>query len=540
MTPVRAVAAKPQGSATIEPKGQIHIGKCLLLEQSAATAAPWSTMYAAGLPEDGRIPAFENPMPFQRPGELPRTELKYSLRKTDTNLDIQDKGLTSSYGIFGAPGSGKTVLLLYLLRQLLALEAGNDARKFGCLILDPKAALIEDVRRMAAECGRSDDLVVINLGEMEANDESVNVIDVDLKPNELARALVLAAQSAGTAASEPYWFGSWQNLFTAAIHLLNWQGDTVPTLAELLQSMLTFEDTDALLSAEPMQRPIERMAVEARAKLASLPMDERAEARAAINQILEFYSKRSDGKEIATVGNLIQTAYSEFLWSRTRRFSRRIPKTSDHKPIYDQIIDEGKIVLVSVSTAEPGFAKVLCTLVKNLFMQSVRSRLDRVRTKRLQNFERPILLACDEYSQVASEIPGQVGDGDFFSIARQQGCMGLVATQSVNVLQSSSLKENWKSIFSNFSAKIFMRAVDNETTEQATKLVGETEWLTTSLGTSSGGQGLSSSEQRDIKERKVLPAHILTQLIRTGQGVAIGSLDGGGDSGSHFFHVPRA
>src|SRR5262249_47588343 len=150
-----------------------------------------------------------------------------------------------------------------------------------------------------------------------------------------------------------------------------------------------------------------------------------------------FYSQKSDN--IATVENLITLAYGEFLRARTHRYSKSSPKTSTHKVFYDQIIDDGKVVLVSVSPSEPGLAKVLCTLVKNLFMQSVRSRLDRVRAGRLQNFERPLLLACDEYSQVASEIHGQIGDGDFFSLARQQGCMGILATQSVNVLQASAL-----------------------------------------------------------------------------------------------------
>jgi hypothetical protein len=118
-----------------------------------------------------------------------------------------------SYGIFGAPGSGKTFLMLRLLRQILALQAEDPDRRFGALILDPKAALIEDVREVVQAVGRSDDLVVLNAESLAAADEYVNVIDCDLDAYELARALVLAAQSAGVAASEPYWFGAWQNLF---------------------------------------------------------------------------------------------------------------------------------------------------------------------------------------------------------------------------------------------------------------------------------------------------------------------------------------
>jgi hypothetical protein len=88
---------------------------------------------------------------------------------------------------------------------------------------------------------------------------------------------------------------------------------------------------------------------------------------------------------------------------------------------------------------------------------TVVGRLARVRAGTLQNFTRPLVLAVDEYSEVASEVPGQpMGDGYFFSVCRQNGCMGLIATQSVNVLQASSLKENWKAVFSTFGAKFLV------------------------------------------------------------------------------------
>jgi hypothetical protein len=535
MNPSSVVGNKLFGSAKISPKGRVQLGRRLLLEEKPVAIAPAQLMFSVGLPEDGRIPVFENAMPFASPGELPRQELKYSLRETQTDIYIEDNGLTASYGIFGAPGSGKTYLMLNLVRQLLSLENTNNARKFGAIILDPKAALIEDMRQIAAETGRSDDLIVLNAAELKANNVSTNVMDVDLDAYELSRALVLAAQSSGVGASEPYWFGAWQNLFSSAIYLLQWRSSNVLTLRELIDAVLTVEQPDPLLSSEPAKRRIETLAAEARSAVGELPEDQQSEARAAINQIGVFYSQKSDS--VATVENLITQAYGEFLRSRTSCYSQIRLKTSNRKPFYDEIIDDGKLILVSVSPSEPGLAKVLCTLVKNLFMQSMRSRLDRVRAGRLQNFERPVLLACDEYSQVASEIPGQIGDGDFFSIARQQGCMGILATQSVNVLQASALKENWKSIFSNFSAKIFMRAVDNETVEEATKLVGETDWYTSSLGSSSGGQGLSSSSQKDLKERKGLPGHVLTQLIETGQAVVIGSLDGRKAPATTFFKV---
>lgn len=517
-------AIRLPGSAKIEASGRIHLGRRMRLEQHVATPLAARFAFAAELPDDGLIRPFEDPLPTVNPGGLALQELDYEVRDAGAEVFMQDDGLTMSYGIFGAPGSGKTFLMMRLLRQLLALEPDNPERRFGALILDPKAALIEDLRAAAEAADRTEDLLVLNAHELETRDEDVNVIDCDLNPYELARALVLAARSAGVGASEDYWFGAWQNLFAGAIYLLHWRGEKVLTLRELLEAVLV-RVSDPLLSNAPPERRIQTLVREARAHLRDLPRAERPEALAAINAVELFYSQDPDN--VATVENIISQAYGDFLRTSTRRYSPAVYKGASRTTFYDRIIDEGKLVLVSISPSEPGLAKVLCTLVKTLFMQSMISRLDRVRSGKLRNFIRPVVLACDEYSQIASELPGQAGDGHFFSLARAQGCMGLLATQSVNVLQASSLKENWKSVFSNFSAKIFMRAVDNETVEEATKLAGETDWEETTLGGSSGAQGLGSSTQRSLKERKALPAHVLTHVIERGQAVVIGSLDGG-------------
>ena len=65
------------------------------------------------------------------------------------------------------------------------------------------------------------------------------------------------------------------------------------------------------------------------------------------------------------------------------------------------------MVLVSIPPSEAGMAKILCTVVKLLFQRTVLSRLERVTAGTLTNFERPLLFMCDEYSDVASEVPGE-------------------------------------------------------------------------------------------------------------------------------------
>lgn len=537
MSPEPASPLPPETNRdlTIEPVGRIHIGyEMNLLQAPAAAAAAGGFRFLATRPADG-VSAVDDVTSFARAGELPSQQLEYSLVPIpDDSAYIKDAGLTTSYGIFGAPRAGKTHLLLYLLRQIFALHADDAGLKFGALILDPKAAMIEDVREAVQKAGREADLVVLNTGELERLDQSVNVIDCAIDPFELGRMLVLAAQSAGTGASEPFWFGAWTNLFGAAVYLMQWLDPQVLTLQRLLDAVLI---TEPGADGQP-RREIQRLADDARQRLVSLPGDQQRDARQAISQVEGFYRQEPDN--IATVESLITQAYAGFQQSRWSRYSADALKIPGERrtSFYDQIVDDGKIVLVSVSPSDPGMAKVLCTLVKCLFQMTVVGRLARYRAGTLRNFKRPLVLAVDEYSEVASEVPGQpMGDGYFFSVCRQNGCMGLVATQSVNVLQASSLKENWKAVFSNLGAKFFMRLADNETIEEATKLVGETDWYLTSLGTSRQKDGAGSSTQKELKERK-LPASVFTDVLGRRQAMIIGSLNGGETQDVRFVRVP--
>jgi TraM recognition site of TraD and TraG len=524
----------------IVTKGRVHIGQELELVQTAERSPAKDSFFDVGRPHG--MPAVDYTPSLARPGELPMQRLVHSLANTDGSVFIEDDGLCASYGIFGAPGSGKTHLLLYLLRQILALHKDDPDLKFGGLILDPKGALIDDVRKIVNMAGRNDDdLIILNTDELKHR-EPVNVIHSALEPYELGQQLVLAAQSAGVSTSDPYWTLAWGNLFGAALYLLS-LGNEAVTLKKLLDGVLTLESDDSLSSSKPERRirSIQRLARQQGKNLENLRPEERQDAKNALNQIESFFGQENEN--ITTIEAIVTRAYSPFQRSRYNCYSREESKVlAERRPnFYDQIIEDGKLVLVSLSPAEPAMAKTLCILVKCLFQRSVLSRLERVRAHRLRNFKRPVMIACDEYSQIASEVPGQpMGDGDFFSQSRQNGCMGLLATQSVNVLQASSLKEAWRSVFSNFGAKIFMRLVDNETAEEATKLAGEGDWYLTSQGTSRGKEGLGSSTQKELRERKSLPTSVLTQVFQKGDAVVLGSLDGSKEkSFTRFVHVPK-
>lgn len=457
------------------------------------------------------------------------------------DLWIEGNGLVTSFGIFGAPGCGKTVLLMYLLTQVLEHEPDDPRRRYGALILDPKAGLIEDVARIVDEAGRRDDLVVVNTNHMERLGQAINVIDCCLDPYELGAILVLAGRSAGIDASDPFWFQEWTNLFAASVSLLRVHAsldrlrkERPVTLGRLIDVLLTHSD-DGAAGQHPV-REIQRIAREVAEAAVDFDPKLQRDVLVDVSQIERFYRQDYAG----TIEAFITRAFGMFRRSRLACYSNDAPRRAGQVPFYEDIIENGKIVLVSVSPAEPMLAKTLCTLIKCLFQRTVLARGDLL-AGTLTNRERPVVLACDEYSEVASEVPGQsMGDGQFLALARQYGCMALLATQSVNVLQASSLKETWRSVFSNFAAKIYMRLADNETAEEATKLAGESDWKLVSQGKQIGRGGGGASMQKELRERKNLPSTVLTQVLKTGEAVVIGSGDGGATNpGTFFMRVPR-
>lgn len=423
------------------------------------------------------------------------------------------------------------MLLIDLLEQLIALNADKPDHRFGILLLDPKAALIEEMPPLMISRGQ--ECTIINGTWLNANKRSVNLIDCALNPWELGRSLVLAAQGAGIGASDPFWFGEWTNLFGAAIFLLRYTalGGKV-TLRQLVESLLMDSDT------RPDEAPRRRILAEAdrverilAEKGTQIHEGEQRDALLAIAGVRRFYRQNYTG----TIEAFIQRAYGAFARSEYDCFSG-----SSFSPIYDNIIENGDVTVVSMPPSEPDSAKITCSLVKLLFQQTVMARKERCFAKTLQNWTRPVLIACDEYSQIASEVPGQpAGDGQFYALAREAGCMGLLATQSVNTLSNSSLRDAWKSVFSTAAAKIFMSANDNETVEEASKLAGDEDWMLLMRAFSRNREGGSVSSTPELRERKSLPHRILTRLLKQREAVVIGSLDGRETQPDMFFMRAR-
>jgi hypothetical protein len=543
-TPEVSQDAPRKRSPRIVVNGRISLGRELKLKQSPASME----VNKDGVPIESSF------------GH--RIEYWLAEATSDEQVQIIDDGFVNGFGIFGAPGTGKSYLVGQLIEKVVNEVQTEEDKKFGGIILDPKAGMLEDVLGIwhRPQPHRINDLIVIKpdflddpsklkaLGiDLKGQRPALNVIDCALSPSELGKMLVLAAQSAGVSAREPFWFIAWSNLFSAVLTLLEYTESFVPTITRLLDLILLPDtlyqplESSSLRDSEQKQerqvqtlikkirRSFNRCVEDAHESLGVSKEQIKNDLEASMAAIDSFF--RSD--YVPTIEAFIINAFGGFRQHKFRKLSKssrplsvKYGKAPGRPSLYDQIVEEGKILLVSIGPEDPSMGKVLCTLIKCLFQQSVMSRLERHSGGKIRNFTRPVFIACDEYAEIASEVPGQpMGDGRFFSLSRQNGCMGILATQSIHTLENSSLSESWKSIFSNLAAKIFMGAADNETAEQACDLAGQLDWEIKSTS-ESFGKDASFSHQRSIQQRSELTPYVLTHVLKQGQAVVLGSLDG--------------
>jgi hypothetical protein len=532
----------PASNQRVQAKGSIQVGRLLELERELRTTPRADRLQVRPRQSPGYVaPQRERWADLSPSGGIEHEQYHYSLRRRAGELEIRDQGLCQSYAVFGIPGSGKTYLLLHLLRQIVAHASDRVESRFGGLILDPKAALLEEVRAILREAGREDDLIVVNERWLTAHELGINVLDCFLTPANLGRALALAARSAGISSKEPYWLNQMGKLLGAGLQLLELLSDTLgqkPTLRALIQLML--RDVGVKKNTGTIEyRPMLSIYLEEAISLSSGWSDERRERFEIVrSQLARHLNDTSSNRN--TLNDFIEQAFGLFADPAMKPFSAIGSSETSASSLYDQAIDQGKFILVSVSRESLAISKMLCTLIKTLFQQTVLTRLERFERGELRNFERPLLFLADEYSDVATEIEGEpMGDSLFFSQMRQFGCMGLLATQSVHMLRQSSLGEGWKSLFANLAAKIFMQAGDNETAEEASKLAGESEFRFTTHDVTLSDGNASFGEKRDLRDRKDLPPSLLTRGLERGQAVVIGSTDGKSKPDVYFVQVGR-
>lgn len=475
------------------------------------------------------LPPWERSEAHQSSESLSERRVRRSLKSTKKLLHILDKGLCESYCIFGVPGVGKTTLLMGLLRQLAQHQKTDLRHKFGGLILDPKGVLLEEVKAVLRKAGREQDLMPIRAEELKGPD-GINIIRSSLAPVDLGKIMTLAASSRGLGSGDSYWLQAMEKLFGSVLILMVAMNQR-PTLFEVLRVLTGTEDVEVYTGKRTRISCLESLVAKVRKVAEENDSSLSNDIAVAIETSERFLS--DDPRNRGIQMGFIEQAYGDFRWDKYRCYSNSDCTLN----IYDKIINDGTIVIVSIGRQHVAIEKPLCTLVKVLFQQTVLTRLERYQKDELNNFRRPVFLLADEYSAVATDLAGSgIGDSTFFSQSRQFGCLNLIATQNLHQLKNSGLGANWEAVLANMSAKILMRLGDAETARMAADLIGNTHVYVdqTSRNTGVSGAGESTSTRRE--SRPDLPPEFFTQRLNVGQAVVVGTIDGN-KPGLHFVQV---
>jgi hypothetical protein len=420
---------------------------------------------------------------------------------------LQGAGLFQTMLIFGGPGAGKTHLFKRYLKSLL-----DHPDNPGALILDPKGVLFEWLsENLSAE--RREDLVPVT----RDGKHRIDLLRAPLDDKDIGR-LVAEVALAESPSIDEGWAVLLVDLLESAAVVLRADGQPV-TMQSLLASVLSrkpFRFTD---SSEILKYPIE---VSAQYCPETTP-----DVSSAMDRIQQFYDVVStEERQRRFVRQLLSASLGELASSHWSSLS-----ASDAEfDLYDGIISEHKVVLVSVGQQAPAFQRSLCSLIKAVFQQAVLARLSaNGPAKPSRKF---FILATDEYAQVVTEgRSGLVSDSQFFSQSREAGCMSLLALQSIATARSrfpANLHDRWGGILGNVGVKLFMRLNDPETAELASRLAGDRLALlrVDSEVTGHTGEGSTRSHIATMVDR--VPDWYLTSGLGQGEGLLHGTLNGVG------------
>lgn len=496
-------------SGKIEIKMQLNLGRVLKLEKNlVAVDAP-----SRQLTQTERfLQIRKSPGPQPADGSSQPVEertFEYLLTESEEELVLQDEALARSFTIFGVPGMGKTNLLMNMLEQFMAHE-DRETHRYGALIVDPKGAIADDVESVARQTRRSKDLVRIDAIALQDKEHWVNIIDCGLDSASIGLAILMAGKANGLELADGYWLMAGENLIGATHALLSLVNKRVPTLRTLFEVVGDKRLLEQLITA---------------AERHGLAGDAERDARLHISKLQMILE---EPRTFRTVSTALGNAFGVFRESAYQRYSKEYEREQvNASGFYDAIVDEGKIVMVSPAPQELKGGPLVCAIIKSLFQACVGSRLTWVRTGRLRNYSRPVLMMIDEYSDVASDQEGRpFGDVSFVQKARAVGCGCIFATQSKTLLEESGLtKVGVQKLLGLMAGYISLRLRDTPTVEEIEQQVGDEEVIVTTRGSSEGEGGRGSSVSHDKRDRSRIPKGILTSKLEQGQALFTGAID---------------
>jgi hypothetical protein len=351
------------------------------------------------------------------------------------NLILKEKGLYQNILITGSIGSGKTSgAINNILNEFIK-------NKLGGLVIDIKGNYINEVKKIAKNQKRENDIVEISL----KNSYVYNPLDnKNLSSIEMASIIkkVLMLISKDSNNSEPFWLDKAEEYIRDFITIIRGYNNGEVNFNEIHNLIINKEYLNEKMT-----------------DLKELILN-------------DMFSD----KELFEINNAILNIKNDFLCLDTRTFGiiraeiTRMTSVflSDIK-IFNKFctkgeridFDSNKIYVLSLDISNNDkLSKIIATYVKLQFQRQVLSNNSR---------DSPIFFICDEYQEVCNDQ-----DANFFSLSREFKCINVVSMQSysslVNVLGNQYVSDV---ILQNFVNKIWFRNDDDYTVKKIISQLGK-------------------------------------------------------------------
>ena len=442
--------------------------------------------------------------------------------------------------VFGATGSGKTS------GPAKHLAYGYLAAGFGGLVLCAKKEERQQWQQWAADCGRDDDLVIVNAdGDWRFNfmehEASRPGEGGGFSINTVALLDEIAGAIAGSGKGES---GGDSKFWEDALHNLNSNLVDLPLLAGLQVSLPLLRDiaSTAAQSVEEVSDPRwQKSSVCARilkeADEATKNGD--AEAGADFEECRTYWTKDFPALAEQTRSSIMLN-FTVLIRPLVTRPLRKL--FSSDITIKPEDTFDGKIIIVDLPVQEYRLAGRIANLTwKYCFQVAV---LRRMQPADRQSFLRPVFLWADEAQNFVSKF-----DSEYQAVARSAGGCTVYLTQNRESLRRV-LKNNdaVDSLLGNLQAKFFCQNT-GETNYWASELLGQryVNITSTNAGMSRQAQALMTQQQlpnqsagitRSQDKRFFIEPAVFTTLKRGGPQFDF-QVEAIVYNGGHLFHSPN-
>ncbi|WP_045221514.1 type IV secretory system conjugative DNA transfer family protein [Desulfonatronum thioautotrophicum] len=349
--------------------------------------------------------------------------------------------------IVGATGRGKTRSLVTPISERL-IKMG-----LGGLIIDVKNTQCDNIRKIAASCGRLDDIVEVG---SFATARPVNLL-AGIEEQELRDMLENMMITGIQNSNNLDWHYKGVSIVLDCLRLLQYLDEAEPgglfspTLSLLAKMTYDFEFARNLWQhwiltvSEPTREQAAFRAFVESNSFHVLCKDESGSG--------SFEWERQVTWQLANVRRILND-FSRSELSRKLSDSRGLALDLD-----ELILKKKNIVILRFSPRTGGPGRIVARHLKERFYQSVYSRYEHPCTE-----HRPVFCILDEFQDVLNlDENSSLDDFNWFSKAREFNVINVAATQSMSSLYRNGLHHKVNAMLCNFGTKILMQCDDPAT-----------------------------------------------------------------------------